>query len=65
MSEGLAMFAGALAMGLESIVTKDWKSLHVEGPLLDILLGTGSGSVNRISDAIQISFACARQASCV
>jgi len=44
MSEGLAMFAGALAMGLESIVTKDWKSLHVEGSLLGILWALGRGA---------------------
>ena len=30
--EGLAMFAGALALGLEGIVAKDGKSPYVEGP---------------------------------
>jgi bifunctional non-homologous end joining protein LigD len=30
--EGLAMFAGALALGLEGIVAKDSRSLYVEGP---------------------------------
>jgi ATP-dependent DNA ligase len=29
--EGLAMFAGALALGLEGIVAKDAKSPYVEG----------------------------------
>jgi bifunctional non-homologous end joining protein LigD len=31
--EGLAMFAGALALGLEGVVAKDAKSPYVEGPL--------------------------------
>jgi bifunctional non-homologous end joining protein LigD len=30
--EGLAMFAGALALGLEGIVAKDSQSPYVEGP---------------------------------
>ena len=30
--EGLAMFAGALALGVEGIVAKDAKSPYVEGP---------------------------------
>jgi len=30
--EGLAMFAGAMALGLEGIVAKDSKSPYVEGP---------------------------------
>ena len=30
--EGLAMYAGALTLGLEGIVAKDSKSLYVEGP---------------------------------
>lgn len=30
--QGLAMYAGALALGLEGIVAKDAKSLYVEGP---------------------------------
>ena len=30
--DGLAMFAGALALGLEGIVAKDSKSPYVEGP---------------------------------
>lgn len=32
--EGLAMFAGALALGVEGIVAKDSKSPYVEGPRL-------------------------------
>ncbi len=32
--EGLAMFAGALALGLEGIVAKDAASLHIEGQRL-------------------------------
>jgi bifunctional non-homologous end joining protein LigD len=32
--EGVAMFAGALALGLEGIVAKDSQSLYVEGPTL-------------------------------
>ena len=32
--EGLSMFAGALALGLEGIVAKDSKSPYVEGPLV-------------------------------
>jgi len=32
MSEGLAMFTGALALGLEGIVAKDSESPYVEGP---------------------------------
>jgi ATP-dependent DNA ligase len=32
-NDGLAMFAGALALGLEGIVAKDSKSPYVEGPL--------------------------------
>ena len=32
--EGLSMFAGALALGLEGIVAKDSKSTYVEGPLV-------------------------------
>ena len=31
-TEGLATYAGALALGLEGIVAKDAKSLYVEGP---------------------------------
>ena len=31
-TNGLAMFAGALALGLEGIVAKDAKSPYVEGP---------------------------------
>ena len=31
-NDGLAMFAGALALGLEGIVAKDAKSPYVEGP---------------------------------
>jgi bifunctional non-homologous end joining protein LigD len=31
-NDGLAMFAGALALGLEAIVAKDAKSPYVEGP---------------------------------
>lgn len=30
--EGLAMFAGALALGLEGVVAKDAKSPYIEGP---------------------------------
>jgi len=30
--EGLAMFAGALALGLEGVVAKDSKSRYIEGP---------------------------------
>jgi ATP-dependent DNA ligase len=30
--EGVAMFAGALALGLEGVVAKDVKSPYVEGP---------------------------------
>ncbi|HEU0006764.1 MAG TPA: hypothetical protein VFS12_12305 [Terriglobia bacterium] len=30
----MEMFAGALALGLESIVAKDAKSPYIEGPLL-------------------------------
>jgi bifunctional non-homologous end joining protein LigD len=30
--EGLAMYAGALALGLEGVVAKDSKSPYVEGP---------------------------------
>jgi len=30
--EGLAMFAGAMALGLEGVVAKDSKSPYVEGP---------------------------------
>ena len=33
-TEGLAMFAGALALGLEGIVAKDAKSPYVEGPAM-------------------------------
>jgi len=32
-NDGVAMFAGALALGLEGIVAKDSKSPHLEGPL--------------------------------
>src|SRR4030095_14940213 len=32
MGEGLAMFAGAFALGLEGVVAKDSKSPYVEGP---------------------------------
>jgi len=32
-NDGVAMFAGALALGLEGIVAKDAKSLYVEGPI--------------------------------
>ena len=32
--EGLAMFAGALALGLEGIVAKDAASLYIEGARL-------------------------------
>jgi ATP-dependent DNA ligase len=31
---GVGMYAGALALGLESIVAKDAKSPYVEGPLV-------------------------------
>ena len=31
--EGLAMFAGASALGLEGVVVKDAKSRYVEGPV--------------------------------
>ena len=31
--DGLAMFAGALALGLEGVVAKDTTSPYVEGPL--------------------------------
>src|SRR5262245_47391063 len=33
-NDGLAMFAGALALGLEGIVAKDAKSPYVEGPAI-------------------------------
>src|SRR5262249_28044342 len=32
--EGLAMFSGALALGLEGVVAKDAKSPYVEGPVV-------------------------------
>ena len=32
-NDGVAMFAGALALGLEGIVAKDGKSPYVEGPI--------------------------------
>jgi ATP-dependent DNA ligase len=31
-ANGLAMFAGAMALGLEGVVAKDAKSSYVEGP---------------------------------
>ena len=33
-TNGLAMFAGAMALGLEGVVAKDAKSPYVEGPLV-------------------------------
>jgi len=33
-TNGLAMFAGAMALGLEPVVAKDAKSPYVEGPLV-------------------------------
>jgi len=32
--EGLSMFAGAMALGLEGVVAKDSKSPYIEGPLV-------------------------------
>ena len=32
-NDGVAMFAGALALGLEGIVAKDAKSPYIEGPI--------------------------------